>query len=60
MIKFLLWCLLLACCWPVAIAFLFVLPLIWLILLPFKLAGLAIHMVFALFTLPFKVVKLVF
>ena len=60
MVKFLLWCALLICCWPVAVAFLFVLPLIWLILLPFKLAGLAIHMVIALFTLPFKVVKLAF
>jgi hypothetical protein len=60
MVKLLLWFLLLACCWPLAIGFLVLLPLIWLILLPFKLAGLAIHLVFTLFTLPLKVLKVVF
>ena len=59
MIKFLLWFVLLLCCWPLAVAFVFVLPLVWLVLLPFKLAGLALHLVFALFALPFKIVKAV-
>lgn len=60
MIKFLLFFALLICCWPLAVAFLFVLPLIWLILLPFKIAGLAIHLVVTLLTLPFKILKAVF
>ena len=60
MVKFLLWCALLICCWPLALAFLVVLPLVWLVLLPFKLAWLALHLVVVLFTLPFKVLKIVF
>jgi hypothetical protein len=55
--KFLLWCILLVLCWPVAIGLLFLCPLLWLILLPFKLAGGVIHLVFHLFALPFKILK---
>lgn len=48
-------------CWPLAIAALFLYPLIWLILLPFKLAGIAVEGVFglikALFTLPARIIK---
>jgi hypothetical protein len=60
MIKLLLWFALLICCWPLALGFLVLLPLIWLVLLPFTLAGLAIHLVFTLFLLPFKILKLAF
>jgi hypothetical protein len=56
MIKFLLWCLLLVICWPLAILALVLWPLIWLISLPFRLLGIAVEGVFdllrALVTLP--------
>ena len=39
MLKFLLWCLLLVICWPVAILAILLWPLVWLILLPFRLIG---------------------
>jgi hypothetical protein len=59
MIKFLLWCILLVICWPLAILALFLYPLIWLILLPFRLLGLAVGLSFSLiagiFLFPFLV-----
>ena len=42
MAKFLLWCILLILCWPVALLALVVYPLIWLLLLPFRIVGLAV------------------
>jgi hypothetical protein len=48
MIKFLLWLLLLAVCWPLAIVALVMWPVVWLVTLPFRLVGLAIEGVFAL------------
>ena len=42
MAAFLLWCILLVICWPVAIAALIIYPLVWLILLPFRLVGIAV------------------
>lgn len=48
MFKFLLWLLLLAICWPLAIAALVLWPLVWLVSLPFRLAGIAVEGVFAL------------
>jgi hypothetical protein len=50
MLKFLLFCILLVICWPVALAALFLYPLIWLILLPFRVAGIAVYGAFALIT----------
>jgi hypothetical protein len=59
MTKFLLWLLLLLICWPLAIAALILYPLIWFILLPFRLVGIAVDGVFdlikALFKLPSKI-----
>jgi hypothetical protein len=56
MIKFLLWCILLFLCWPLALIALIAYPFIWLILLPFKLVGIAVGgvlaLVWALVTLP--------
>lgn len=56
MLKFLLWCILLVLCWPLAIAVLLLYPLIWLLLLPFRLVGVAgeglLAVVRALFLLP--------
>jgi hypothetical protein len=42
MVKFLLWCILLVLCWPLALLALVFYPLIWLLLLPFRLVGIAI------------------
>jgi hypothetical protein len=46
MTKFLLWLILLALCWPLALAALVLYPLVWLVLLPFRLLGLAVEGVF--------------
>lgn len=48
MIKFLLWLLLLAVCWPLAIVALVLWPIVWLLTLPFRLVGLAVEGVFTL------------
>jgi hypothetical protein len=42
MIKFLLWCILLVLCWPLALLALVLYPLVWLLLLPFRLIGIAV------------------
>jgi hypothetical protein len=48
MLKFLLWLLLLVFCWPLAILAVLLWPIVWLLLLPFKLVGIAVESVFAL------------
>lgn len=48
MVLFLLWCILLVLCWPLALVALILYPLIWLILLPFRLVGLALDGVYEL------------
>jgi len=48
MIGFLLWLLLLVVCWPLALIALVLYPLVWLVLLPFRLLGLAVEGVFEL------------
>ena len=50
MTKFLLFCLLLVICWPVALLALIAYPFVWLILLPFRIVGIAVHGVLALVT----------
>ena len=50
MLKLLLFCILLVLCWPLALLALILYPLIWLILLPFRLVGVAVTGVFALIT----------
>ena len=47
MLAFLLWCLLLVICWPVALLALVLYPLVWLLLLPFRLVGLTVEGLFA-------------
>jgi len=47
MMKFLLWLLLLAVCWPLALFALVAWPVVWLLLLPFRLLGIAVEGVFA-------------
>ena len=48
MAAFLLWLLLLVVCWPLALIALVLYPIVWLLLLPFRLAGLAVEGVFEL------------
>jgi hypothetical protein len=48
MIGFLLWLLLLVLCWPLALLALLLYPIVWLLLLPFRLVGLTVEGAFAL------------
>ena len=48
MAKFLLWLLLLVVCWPLALLALVLYPLVWLLLLPFRILGIAVDGVFQL------------
>ena len=48
MLTFLLWCVLFLFCWPVALLALVLYPLIWLLLLPFRIVGIAVEGVFSL------------
>jgi hypothetical protein len=48
MTKFLLWLILLFLCWPLALAALILYPFVWLFLLPFRLAGVAVKGVLSL------------
>ena len=59
MAKFLLWCILLFLCWPLALVALVLYPLVWLLLLPFRLLGIAVEgvlqLVWAVVTLPARI-----
>ncbi|MCP4661666.1 MAG: hypothetical protein GY856_40210 [bacterium] len=44
---FLAWCVLLVLCWPLALLALVLYPIVWLLLLPFRLLGIAVDSVFA-------------
>jgi len=48
MLKFLLWLLLLAVCWPLALVALVAWPMVWLLMLPFRAVGIAVEGAFAL------------
>ncbi|HEV8047302.1 MAG TPA: hypothetical protein VGP35_06220 [Terriglobales bacterium] len=43
MFTFLLWCLLFVLCWPLALFALVIYPFVWLLLLPFRIVGIAVH-----------------
>ncbi len=43
MVGFLLWCLLLVLCWPLALLALVLYPVVWLLLLPFRILGIAVE-----------------
>ena len=64
MVKFLLFLILLALSWPLALAALLLYPLVWLFLLPFKILGIAVsgvlHLVWAVVMLPAKLLKTIF
>ena len=61
MLTFILWLVVLVLAWPIAILALLLYPLIWLILLPFRLIGITVHGVFevlaALITLPARLLR---
>lgn len=48
MIGFLLWVILFILCWPIALLALVLYPLLWLLLLPFRILGIAVDGVFEL------------
>ena len=48
MLKFLLWCILLFLCWPLALLALIDYPIVWVLLIPFRFAGIAVGGVFEL------------
>jgi hypothetical protein len=60
-VKFLLWCVLLVLCWPLALIALVLYPLVWLLLLPFRMVGIAVggalSLVWAMVTLPARVLR---
>jgi hypothetical protein len=59
--KLLLFLILLIICWPAALLALILFPLVWLILLPFRLLGIVVGGVFeliaAIFTLPARMIR---
>jgi hypothetical protein len=61
MAAFFLWCILLILCWPLALLAIVLFPIVWLITLPFRVVGIAVHGVFALlaalFYLPVRVLR---
>ncbi|MGB7296646.1 MAG: hypothetical protein WBC70_13765 [Candidatus Aminicenantales bacterium] len=61
MVKFLLWLILLVLCWPLALLALLLYPIVWLLMLPFRLLGITVNAVFdllkAIITLPARVLS---
>jgi hypothetical protein len=64
MVRFLLWCILLVLCWPLALAALLLYPIVWLLLLPFRIVGIAVEgalgLVWVVVTLPLRMARAVF
>lgn len=61
MFSFLLWCVLLIFCWPLALAVLVLYPIVWLLLLPFRILGIAVDGVLellkAIILLPARILR---
>ena len=58
MVKFLLWLILFILCWPLALLALFLYPIVWLVLLPFRLVGIVVGGVFDfLWALPARLLR---
>ena len=61
MAAFFLWCILFILCWPLALAALVLYPLVWLLLLPFRVVGIAVggalELVWAIVTLPARLLR---
>ena len=61
MVMFLLWCILFVLCWPLALMALVLYPLVWLLLLPFRVVGIAVggvlELVSAIVFLPVRMIR---
>lgn len=61
MFTFLLWCILFVLCWPLALFALVLYPIVWLLLLPFRLLGVAVEgilqLVWAILTFPARLLR---
>jgi hypothetical protein len=61
MFAFLLWCVLFVLCWPLALLALVLYPFVWVLLLPFRLVGIAVHgaleLVWAVVMLPARLLS---
>ena len=61
MLKFALWLILFVLCWPLALAALVLYPLVWVLLLPFRVVGIALggalSLVWAIVTLPARLLR---
>jgi hypothetical protein len=61
MLTFILWCILFVLCWPLALFALILYPIAWILLLPFRLLGIAVggvlDLVAAIITLPARVLR---
>ena len=61
MLTFLIWCLLFVLCWPLALLALVLYPIVWLVLLPFRIVGIAVggvlDLLWAILTLPARMLR---
>jgi hypothetical protein len=61
MFTFLLWCVLFVMCWPLALVALVLYPFVWILLLPFRLVGIAVNgaleLVWAVITFPARLLR---
>ena len=61
MVAFILWCILFVMCWPLALVALIAYPFVWLLLIPFRLVGIAVNgalsLVWAVVTLPARLLS---
>jgi hypothetical protein len=61
MFTFLVWCILFVICWPLALLALVAYPIVWLLLIPFRLVGIAVNgalsLVWAVVTLPARLLS---
>jgi len=61
MMTFLVWCILLVLCWPVALLALVLYPIIWILLIPFRIVGIAVEgvlgIVRGIVTLPIRLLR---
>jgi hypothetical protein len=61
MLKFFLWCILLFLCWPLALLALIVYPIVWVLLIPFRVVGVAVggvlELIGGIITLPVRLMR---
>jgi len=61
MVRFLVWCILLVLCWPLALLALVLYPIVWILLIPFRIVGVAVEgvlgIVRGIVTLPIRLLR---